>query len=1004
MTCAACSSSVERALAALPGVASASVALLQNRAEVVYDPAKIKVEDLVEAVEDAGFEAEALLQVPLPPAGGGGGGAHLASVVGRFRVSGMTCSACVGSVEAALLAVRGVLRASVALATEQAEVEYDPELVDPKAIVGAIEDAGFDGELLATGEVDRVVLNIAGMWREDAALRVEAALREVKGVRQVSACHRMECADVLYDPEVCGLRALVEAVAGVDGPDGKLRAHMPSFHALQAHDRSQEADKYRRLFFLSAAFTIPAFLVAMVCPHIPVLHELLMVRLGPLALGSWLKLALVTPVQFGIGARFYVGAYRSLRHGAANMDVLVALGTSAAYFYSVFSVLSVAWRRNLPSADFFETSAMLITFILLGKYLEVVAKGRTSEAISKLLQLAPATAIILEVGADGKVVTEREIDTRLVQRGDILKVIPGAKVPADGQVVHGSSHVDESMITGESAPVPKAPGAAAVGGTINLTGLLHVKALRVGSDTALARIVRLVETAQMSKAPIQRFADYVSDQAPVQCIQVTDVYEVISDWAEGDQVSSIFVPVVVLLAILTWLCWYMAGEAGAIPDSWLPAGTDHFLFALLFGIAVLVIACPCALGLATPTAVMVATGIGASNGILIKGGDALERAHKIQTVVFDKTGTLTKGRPVVTSCKLFGESRDIVKVLGLVAAAESGSEHPIGQALVAYARHVLVFGNQQAVTAAEDDGRASDDKRETGKKDVTWLQAAEGFEALLGEGVSCTVDGSAVLVGNRQLMRRHAVVIPEAAEEYLQREESRARTCVLAAVSGTLAAAFAVADPLKPEAAVVVEGLARMGIRSVMLTGDNWHTARAVAREIGIEEVYAEVLPSGKADTVRTLQCSGAVVVAVVGDGINDSPALAAADVGMAVGSGTDIAIEAADYVLMRSNLEDVVTAIDLSRKTFDRIRTNYAWAMGYNVMGIPLAAGVFYPCFLVRLPPWLAGAAMAFSSVSVVCSSLGLRMYRKPKLIELFDIRVELGTKAQGKALKFRG
>eukprot|EP00850_Spirogloea_muscicola_P017926 SM000159S01757 [mRNA] locus=s159:74244:78897:- [translate_table: standard] len=976
MTCAACSSAVERALAALPGVASASVALLQNRAEVVYDPAHIKVEDLVEAVEDAGFEAEALLQAPLPPAGGAAG-AQLASVVGRFRVSGMTCSACVGSVEAALLAVRGVLRASVALATEQAEVEYDPELVDAKAIVGAIEDAGFAGELLATGEVDRVVLNIAGMWREDVVLRVEAALREVKGVRQVAACHRTECADVLYDPEVCGLRALVEAVAGVDGPDGKLRALMPSFHALQAHDRSQEADKYRRLFFLSAAFTIPAFLVAMVCPHIPVLHELLMVRLGPLALGSWLKLALVTPVQFGIGARFYVGAYRSLRHGAANMDVLVALGTSAAYFYSVFSVVSVAWRRNLPSADFFETSAMLITFILLGKYLEVVAKGRTSEAISKLLQLAPATAVILEVGTDGKVVTEREIDTRLVQRGDILKVIPGAKVPADGQVVHGSSHVDESMITGESAPVPKAPGAAAVGGTINLTGLLHVKALRVGSDTALARIVRLVETAQMSKAPIQRFADYV---------------------------SSIFVPVVVLLAILTWLCWYMAGEAGAIPDSWLPAGTDHFLFALLFGIAVLVIACPCALGLATPTAVMVATGIGASNGILIKGGDALERAHKIQTVVFDKTGTLTKGRPVVTSCKLFGESRDIVKVLGLVAAAESGSEHPIGQALVAYARHVLVFGNQKAVTAAEDDGRATDDKRETVKKDVTWLQAAEGFEALLGEGVSCTVDGSAVLVGNRQLMRRHAVVIPEAAEEYLQREESRARTCVLAAVSGTLAAAFAVADPLKPEAAVVVEGLARMGIRSVMLTGDNWQTARAVAGEIGIEEVYAEVLPSGKADTVRTLQCGGAVVVAVVGDGINDSPALAAADVGMAVGSGTDIAIEAADYVLMRSNLEDVVTAIDLSRKTFDRIRTNYAWAMGYNVMGIPLAAGVFYPCFLVRLPPWLAGAAMAFSSVSVVCSSLALRMYRKPKLIELFDIRVELGSKAQGKALKFRG
>ncbi|KAL8200174.1 hypothetical protein R6Q57_011513 [Mikania cordata] len=686
-----------------------------------------------------------------------------------------------------------------------------------------------------------------------------------------------------------------------------------------------------------------------ICPHIPLLYALLLKRCGPFQMGDWLNWILVTLVQFVIGKRFYIAAFRALRNGSTNMDVLVALGTTASYVYSVYALLYGA-ITGLWVTTYFETSAMLITFVLLGKYLETLAKGKTSDAIKKLVELVPATALLLVKDNDGKNVGEREIDALLIQPGDVLKVLPGTKVPVDGFVVWGSSYVNESMVTGESAPVLKEVDSLVIGGTINFHGLLHVQATKIGSDTVLSQIISLVETAQMSKAPIQKFADYV---------------------------ASIFVPTVVGLSFVTFLGWYISGSLGAYSDEWLPENGNHFVFALMFSISVVVIACPCALGLATPTAVMVATGVGANNGVLIKGGDALERAQKVQYVIFDKTGTLTQGKATVTTVKVFTEM-DRGDFLRLLASAEASSEHPLAKAILEYSRHFQFF------EVSKDSQHQND-----GSAMSAWLLDVFDFHAIPGRGVRCLIDGKQILVGNRSLLTENRIEIPSNVENFVVDLEENAKTGILVAYGSELIGAVGVADPLKREAAVVVEGLKKMGVRPIMVTGDNWRTARAVAKEVDIQDIRAEVMPAGKADVIRSFQKDGSIV-AMVGDGINDSPALAAADVGIAIGAGTDIAIEAADYVLMKNNLEDVITAIDLSRKTFTRIRLNYVFAMAYNVISIPLAAGVFFPWLRVKLPPWVAGACMALSSVSVVCSSLLLHRYKKPRLTTILEITVE--------------
>ncbi|EPS72268.1 hypothetical protein M569_02482, partial [Genlisea aurea] len=933
MTCAACSNSVESALRSLDGVVKASVALLQNKADVSFNAALLTDEDIKNTIEAAGFEAEILPEHTIPRSN-----PHR-TLVGQFTIGGMTCAACVNSVEEILRKLPGVKKAVVSLPTSLGEVEYDPASITKDHLLNAIQDAGFEASFVQSNERDKVVFQVAGIATEIDVQMLETTLCISTGLKQFHFDLPSQELVIHYDPEVTGPRAFVDLIE--NSCYGKLKLMVKNPYARISSKDSEESSNMFRLFTSSAFLCVPVLFMQLVCPHIPLLYSMLLWRCGPFMMGDWLKWAFATFIQFVIGKRFYVAAGRALKNGSTNMDVLVVLGTSASYAYSVCALLYGA-MTGFWSVTYFEASSMLITFVLFGKYLESLAKGRTSDAIKKLLELTPATAILLiKDDQGGKVIGEREIDALLIQPGDILKVIPGTKVPADGAVVWGSSYVNESMVTGESSPVLKEVDSSVIGGTINLHGLLHVRASRVGSNTVLSQIISLVETAQMSKAPIQKFADYV---------------------------ASIFVPVVVTLGVLTLLGWYVAGILGGYPEEWLPERSNYFVFSLMFAISVIVVACPCALGLATPTAVMVATGVGATNGVLIKGGDALEKAQKTKHVVFDKTGTLTQGRATVTATKCFSTGMDRGEFLKLVASAEAGSEHPLARAIVEYARHFHLF----------DDHSASE-----------WLLQVSGFLALPGKGVQCTIHGKKILVGNRQLMTDDSIMIPDYVEDMVRELEENGNTGILVALDREVIGALGIADPLKREAAVVVEALTKMGITPVMVTGDNWRTAMAVAKEVGIRDVRAEVMPAEKADVIRSFQRDGSVV-AMVGDGINDSPALAAADVGMAIGAGTDIAIEAADYVLMRSSLEDVITAIDLSRKTFSRIRLNYVFACAYNVIAIPVAAGVLFPWMRIRIPPWTAGACMAMSSITVVCSSLLLRRYRKPRLTTLLEITVD--------------
>ncbi|GER38870.1 copper-transporting atpase p-type [Striga asiatica] len=848
-----------------------------------------------------------------------------------FTVTGMTCSACSGAVETAVRRLPGINEAAVDVLNHRALVVFCPAFVNVENIREAIEDAGFDAELIeedinktSTQLVCRI--HVQGLETENSITIVANSLKSLPGVQEINFEKELQKLSILYEPDLTGPRNFIRTIQSCG-----FNATMFSKREGQEARREDEIKQYYRCFLCSLLFTVPVFLMSMVFMYIPGINHGLDVKiLNNLSIGQVLKWILTTPVQFIIGRRFYTGAYKALRRGSANMDVLIALGTNVAYFYSIYSVLRTAFSPKFESNDFFETSSMLISFILLGKYLEVLAKGKTSEAMEKLMDLSPQEATLLTFDGDGNLLNEQEIESRLIQKNDVLRVVPGAKIPCDGVVVWGQSHVNESMITGESKPVVKRKGNMVIGGTLNANGVLHVKATKVGPESALSQIFRLVESAQMSKAPVQKFADLV---------------------------SKFFVPMVIIISISTWFAWFCAGKLNQYPKSLIPSSMNGFELALQFGISVMVIACPCALGLATPTAVMVATGVGATQGVLIKGGRALETTYKVNCIVFDKTGTLTVGEPVVVSCRLL-KDMSLQEFISLAASAEVNSEHPLAKAIIEYAKTC---------------GLA--------KQNPVWPEARD-FQSITGDGVKALVRNKQVLVGNKSLLSNHNVTIPVHAEEILAEAEKSAQTGILVSIDNELHGILSVSDPVKPEARQVISILKSMKIDSLIVTGDNKGTANAIAKEVGIRTVIAEAKPKSKADKVKELQAAGKTV-AMVGDGINDSPALAAADVGIAIGAGTDIAIEAADVVLMTSNVEDVVTAIDLSRKTFSRIRLNYVWALGYNVLAIPLAAGAIFRWTGFRLPPWVAGGAMAASSVSVVCSSLLLKNYRRPKVLD---------------------
>ncbi|KAF7828285.1 putative copper-transporting ATPase HMA5 [Senna tora] len=925
MTCAACAGSVEKGIKRLPGIREALVDVLNNRALVHFYPSLVNEETIREAIEDVGFKAT-LLRDEMN---------ERSVQVCRITIAGMTCTSCSSAVESNLQAIPGVLKAQVALATEEAEVHYNPNIVSYNEILQAIKGTGFEATLLSLGEdMSKIDLQVEGVRTDHSMRIVENSLQALPGVQTIELYPEQNKISLSFKPDLTGPRNFINVIAGTGS--GRFRAKIfPQEGGRRDNHRREEIKQYYRSFLWSLVFTLPVFLTSMVFMYIPgIKHGLDTKVVNMITVGQILRWVLSTPVQFIIGRRFYSGAYKSLRHGSANMDVLIALGTNAAYFYSVYSVLRAATSPHFEGTDFFETSAMLISFILLGKYLEVFAKGKTSNAIAKLMNLTPDTAILLTLDNEGNVTNEEEIDSRLIQKNDVIKIIPGAKVASDGFVIWGQSHVNESMITGEARPVAKRKGDTVIGGTVNENGVLHVRATKVGSESALSQIVRLVESAQMAKAPVQKFAD---------------------------RISKFFVPLVILISFTTFLAWFLAGRFHAYPKSWIPSSMDSFELALQFGISVMVIACPCALGLATPTAVMVGTGVGASQGVLIKGGQALESAHKANCIVFDKTGTLTVGKPVVVNTRLL-TNMVLQEFYELVAAAEVNSEHPLAKAIVEYA------------------------KKFKDEENPAWPEAQD-FVSITGHGVKATVRNKEIIVGNKSLMSDHNVAVPTDAEDILTETEGMAQTGILVSLNGEVAGIIAVSDPLKTGAQEVISILKSMNIKSIMVTGDNWGTANSIAREVGLEEVIAEAKPEQKAEKVKALQASG-YTVAMVGDGINDSPALVAADVGMAIGAGTDIAIEAADIVLMKSNLEDVITAIDLSRKTFSRIRLNYIWALGYNLLGIPIAAGVLFPSTRFRLPPWIAGAAMAASSVSVVCCSLLLKYYRRPKKLDQLEIQ----------------
>jgi Cu+-exporting ATPase len=782
-----------------------------------------------------------------------------------LKVSGMSCAACASRIEKSLAKLEGVESAAVNFAAEKVTVAYDPAIVSTSGIVEKIETLGF------AAITDKAELAITGMHCAACSARIERVVGKLPGVLQATVNLATEKAVVNYNAaevSVSEIKAAIEKIG--------FGAHnVANREEKDQEQKTREHDVKRQRFWLifSALLSFP-LLAAMI------LHSANITGM----LNPYVELALATPVQFGAGWQFYRGAFLALKNGSSNMDVLVALGTSAAYFYSVANLL-----RGVHEL-YFEASAILITLIILGKMLEAVAKGRTSEAIKKLIGLQPKTARVVR--------NQQEVDIPVeeVLVGDIIVVRPGEKIPVDGIITEGMSAVDESMLTGESLPVDKKADDTVIGATINKFGTFKFAATKVGRDTALAQIIRIVEAAQGSKAPIQRFADVV---------------------------SSYFVPTVVAIASVTFLAWYFIVDPG------------NFSRALINFTAVMVIACPCALGLATPTSIMVGTGKGAENGILIKGAEHLENAHKLTAIVLDKTGTITKGEPEVTNIFSLGGMTES-EILQLALATEKNSEHPLGQAVVNY-----------------------------GKNKGIAIEEPEQFTSIPGHGVEAAVKGRQILIGTRKLMADRAIPYQDYIERISELEE-QGKTVMLTAVDGQLAALLAVADTVKENSAQAVADLKQMGLEVWMITGDNERTARFIAQQVGIDHVLSEVLPEHKADKVAALQQEGKIV-AMVGDGINDAPALVTADVGFAIGTGTDIAIEAADITLMRGDLNGIVSAIRLSRKTMANIKQNLFWALIYNTLGIPIAAAGF-------LSPVLAGAAMAFSSVSVVTNALRLK------------------------------
>ncbi|KAM5195000.1 copper-transporting ATPase 1 isoform 1-T3 [Hipposideros larvatus] len=1045
MTCNSCVQSIEGVISKKAGVKSIRVSLANGNGTVEYDPLLTSPETLREAIEDMGFDAtlsdtnEPLVVIAQPSSE-----MPLLTSTNEFypkmmipiddkeeaktsskcyiQVTGMTCASCVANIERNLRREEGIYSVLVALMAGKAEVRYNPAVVQPPMIAEFIRELGFGTTVIENADEGDGVLELVvrGMTCASCVHKIESTLTKHRGIFYCSVALATNKAHIKYDPEIIGPRDIIHIIESLGFEASLVKKDRSASHL----DHKREIRQWRRSFLVSLFFCIPVMglmIYMMVMDHhLATLHhnqnmsqeEMINIHssmflerqiLPGLSIMNLLSLLLCLPVQFFGGWYFYIQAYKALMHKTANMDVLIVLATTIAFAYSLVILLVAMYERaTVNPVTFFDTPPMLFVFIALGRWLEHIAKGKTSEALAKLISLQATEATIVTLDSDNILLSEEQVDVELVQRGDIIKVVPGGKFPVDGRVIEGHSMVDESLITGEAMPVAKKSGSPVIAGSINQNGSLLIRATHVGADTTLSQIVKLVEEAQTSKAPIQQFAD---------------------------KLSGYFVPFIVVISIVTLLVWIIIGFLNfQVVETYFPgynrsiSRTETIIrFAFQASITVLCIACPCSLGLATPTAVMVGTGVGAQNGILIKGGEPLEMAHKVKVVVFDKTGTITHGTPVVNQVKVLVESNRISrhKILAIVGTAESNSEHPLGAAITKYCKQELDTetlgtcidfqvvpgcGISCKVTNIEGLLHKNNWKIEENniknaslvQIDASNEQSSTSSSMIIDADLSNVLNAQQykVLIGNREWMIRNGLIINNDVDVSMTEHERKGRTAVLVAVDDELCGLIAIADTVKPEADLAVHILKSMGLEVVLMTGDNSKTARSIASQVGITKVFAEVLPSHKVAKVKQLQEEGKQV-AMVGDGINDSPALAMANVGIAIGTGTDVAIEAADVVLIRNDLLDVVASIDLSRKTVKRIWINFVFALIYNLVGIPIAAGVFMPIGLV-LQPWMGSAAMAASSVSVVLSSLLLKLYRKPTY-ENYELlaRSQMGQKS---------
>ncbi|TRX95095.1 hypothetical protein FHL15_004180 [Xylaria flabelliformis] len=1011
MTCGACTSAVEGGFTDVSGVKHFSISLLSERAVIEHDAALLPADKIVEIIEDRGFGATLIDSEETKPgkdAASGDNDAKPSAATTTVAIEGMTCGACTSAVEGGFTGLDGMLRFNISLLAERAVITHDPVKIPPEKIVEIIEDRGFDAKILSTvfdaadQSTSSAQFKIYGDPDATAAKGIEEALLALPGVSSAKLTLSTSRLTVSHQPGLTGLRAIVETVESL-GFNALVADNDDNNAQLESLAKTREIQEWRRAFQVSLTFAIPVFFIGMVFPMlIPILDFGGLELLPGLFLGDIVCLVLTIPVQFGIGKRFYTSAYKSLKHGSPTMDVLVVLGTSAAFFFSVFAmVISFLFPPHSRPSTIFDTSTMLITFITLGRFLENRAKGQTSTALSRLMSLAPSMATVYAdpIAAakaaeawesqpasgdtkatphEGNATEEKVIPTELISVGDIVIIRPGDKIPADGTIIQGETYVDESMVTGEAIPVQKKKGSNVIGGTVNGHGRVDFRVTRAGRDTQLSQIVKLVQDAQTTRAPIQRLADTL---------------------------AGVFVPTILVLGILTFIVWMILSHALKHPPKiFLEEKSGGKLFVCVkLCISVIVFACPCALGLATPTAVMVGTGVGAENGILVKGGAALETSTKITQVVLDKTGTITHGKMSVAVSKLpsLWQENEWRRRLWwtVVGLAETGSEHPIGKAILGAARSELGLDYEGTIEGSIGDFRAA---------------VGRGVSAIVEPATSAERTRYNVLIGSVRFLRESGVDVPETAVEDSEEINTKANssnksslsagtTNIFIAIDGTYAGHLCLADTIKDGAAVAIAALHRMGIKTAIVTGDQRSTALAVASQVGIDadDVFAGVSPDQKQEIILQFKEKGECV-AMVGDGINDSPALATADVGIAMASGTDVAMEAADVVLMRPNqLMDVPAALCLARTIFTRIKLNLAWACVYNLIGLPFAMGIFLPLGF-HLHPMAAGAAMATSSVSVVVSSLLLKFWKRPSWMDEALLAEKGGIKKRGRGWGF--